>query len=130
MLKISLVTSALAAALMLSNAQAAEGSKAYTQCMDKASSTSLMSTCIQSESARQDARLNQAYKQLMGKLAAPKQKTLREVQRNWITYRDSNCTFWGRLNDGTISQLDGAMCIKDMTESRAHELERMLNPEG
>lgn len=121
---------AITAALLLTAtaAHADEGSKAYTQCMDKASSTSLMSTCIQSETQLQDQRLNRAYKQLIARLDAAKQKSLREVQRSWISYRDSNCAFWGRVSGGTISQLDGAMCRKDMTRDRAAELERMLDP--
>lgn len=115
-------------AFITSFAQAEDYSTTYTQCMDKASSTLAMSSCITSESQLQDNRLNRVYKQLMTKLDSDQQKRLREVQRNWIKYRDGNCAFIGRLGDGTIHQIDGAMCLLGTTRDRAAELERVLSP--
>ena len=51
-------------------AQADDNSPAYSQCMDKASSTVAMSSCIQAETQLQDQRLNRVYKQLATKLDA------------------------------------------------------------
>ncbi|MBC3484052.1 lysozyme inhibitor LprI family protein [Pseudomonas kermanshahensis] len=118
----------LALACVLPLAMAEENSPSYGQCMDKASSTVAMSSCIQAETQLQDQRLNRVYKQLMGKLEAGQQKRLREVQRKWIAYRDDNCTFHVQASGGTLAQLEGGVCVMDMTRDRAAELERVLSP--
>ncbi|MGE8112080.1 MULTISPECIES: lysozyme inhibitor LprI family protein [Pseudomonas] len=109
-------------------AQADDNSPAYSQCMDKASSTVAMSSCIQAETQLQDQRLNRVYKQLATKLGAGQQKSLRDVQRQWIAYRDANCKFHVQASGGTMAQLEGGMCVLDMTRERAAELERVLSP--
>ncbi|MBH3410277.1 lysozyme inhibitor LprI family protein [Pseudomonas putida] len=109
-------------------AQADDNSPAYSQCMDKASSTVAMSSCIQAETQLQDQRLNRVYKQLATKLDAEPQKSLRDVQRQWIAYRDANCKFHVQASGGTMAQLEGGMCVLDMTRERAAELERVLSP--
>lgn len=118
----------VAALMFVSQAQADENSPTYTQCMDKASSTVAMSACIEDETKLQDDRLNRVYKQLLGKLDAPQQKSLREVQRDWISFRDKNCKFHVQASGGTMAQLEGGMCVLDMTRERAAELERILSP--
>jgi len=65
---------------------------------------------------------------LMGRLDAGQQKRLREVQRQWIGYRDANCRFHVQASGGTLAQLEGGMCVLDMTRERAAELERVLSP--
>ncbi|WP_449434802.1 lysozyme inhibitor LprI family protein [Pseudomonas putida] len=117
------------ATLGISQAHAENNSPAYDQCMDKASSTVAMSSCIQAETQLQDQRLNRVYKQLQGKLVTGQQKSLREVQRKWIAYRDENCRFHVQASGGTMAQLEGGMCVLDMTRVRAAELERVLSPE-
>ncbi|HDS1745753.1 MULTISPECIES: lysozyme inhibitor LprI family protein [Pseudomonas] len=118
----------LALACCMPVAMAEDNSPSYTQCMDKASSTLAMSSCIQAETQLQDARLNRVYKQLMGKLEAEPKKSLRDVQRQWIAYRDGNCKFHVQASGGTMAQLEGGMCGLDMTRERAAELERVLSP--
>ncbi|MDF3870096.1 lysozyme inhibitor LprI family protein [Pseudomonas putida] len=93
-----------------------------------ASSTMAMSECIQAETHVQDQRLNRVYKQLMGKLDAGQQKSLRDVQRKWLAYRDGNCQFHVQASGGTMAQLEGGSCMMDMTRDRAAELERVLSP--
>ncbi|MFJ4347189.1 lysozyme inhibitor LprI family protein [Pseudomonas sp. NPDC089401] len=109
-------------------ALAEDNSPAYSRCMDTASSTVAMSACIQAESQLQDARLNRVYKQLMAKLEAGPQKGLRDAQRQWIGFRDANCKFHVQASGGTLAQLEGGMCMLDMTRERAAELERVLSP--
>ncbi|WP_153788425.1 lysozyme inhibitor LprI family protein [Pseudomonas sp. EMN2] len=114
--------------LAITAAQAEDYSSSYTQCMDKASSTVAIGACIQAETKLQDERLNRVYKQLMAKLEGQQQKDLREVQRSWIKYRDGNCAFHGKLSDGSLYRIEGAMCVMDMSKDRAAELERVLSP--
>ena len=72
--------------------------------------------------------MNRVYKQLMGKLDAGQQKSLRDVQRKWLAYRDGNCQFHVQASGGTLAQLEGGSCMMDMTRDRAAELERVLSP--
>lgn len=118
----------LAVAGLLPQAWAEENSQGYGQCMDKAASTAAMSACIQQETALQDQRLNRVYKRLMAKLDAGQQKRLREVQRQWIAYRDGNCQFHVQASGGTMALLEDGMCMLDMTRERAGELDRVLSP--
>ncbi|MDF0730234.1 lysozyme inhibitor LprI family protein [Pseudomonas entomophila] len=126
MLKRSLATAV--AVLAFSSAHAEDSSAAYTQCMDKASSTVAMGQCVKAETKLQDDRLNRVYKQLQGKLDGAQQKSLREVQRSWIGYRDGNCKFHVQASGGTLAGLEGSVCVMDMTRERAAELERILSP--
>ncbi|MFI7859053.1 lysozyme inhibitor LprI family protein [Pseudomonas promysalinigenes] len=105
-----------------------ENTPAYSQCMDNASSTVAMSRCIQAQTQLQDQRLNRVYKQLTSKLESGPQKQLRDVQRQWIAFRDSNCAFHVQASGGTLAQLEGGMCVLNMTRERAAELERVLSP--
>ncbi|MNC11109.1 hypothetical protein D3C76_280090 [compost metagenome] len=118
----------LAVACVLPLALADDYTPGYGQCMDKASSTVAMSECIRAETQLQDQRLNRVYKQLMGKLDAGQQKSLRDVQRRWLAYRDGNCGFHVQASGGTMAQLEGGTCVMDMTRDRAAELERVLSP--
>lgn len=110
-------------------AHAEDNSPAYIQCMDTASTTTAMGSCIHAETQLQDARLNKAYKQLMATLASDPQKRLREAQRSWIKYRESNCGFYSRMTGASIDRIQGPMCELDMRRERAVELEQLLNPE-
>lgn len=118
----------LVLASSLPSAMADDYTAAYGQCMDKASSTVAMSECIKAETQVQDQRLNRVYKQLMGKLDAGQQKSLRDVQRTWLAYRDGNCQFHVQASGGTMAVLEGGTCLMDMTRDRAAELERVLSP--
>ncbi len=128
MFNLKLTAGVAATFLVIAQAQAGEASQAYNQCMDKASSTVAMSSCIQAETQLQDQRLNKVYKQLITKLESGPQKSLRDVQRQWIAYRDANCKFHVQASGGTMAQLEGGMCVLDMTRERAAELERVLSP--
>lgn len=118
----------LALACVLPMAVADDYTPAYGQCMDKASTTVAMSDCIGAETHVQDQRLNRVYKQLMAKLDTGQQKSLRDVQRKWLAYRDGNCQFHVQASGGTMAQLEGGSCLMDMTRDRAAELERVLSP--
>ena len=118
----------LALACLAPLALAEDNSSTYTACMDKASSTVAMGSCIKAETALQDERLNRVYKQLMAKLEPGPKKSLRAVQRQWVAYRDGNCAFHVQASGGTLAQLEGGMCVLDMTRQRGAELERVLSP--
>ena len=100
-----------------------EMTQEYLTCMDKSSgNTAGMTDCISAETARQDARLNENYKRLMSKLSAKRRNALREAQRAWVKFRDTNCSFYFDPDGGTAALLDGRDCFLQATANRAKEL--------
>lgn len=78
--------------------------------------------CLKVQTAQWDKRMTIAY-QLMLKAGEPKQREqLRAAQRLWIKYRDANCLYYG-LGEGTIARIEAGYCMKDLTQTRAVELE-------
>lgn len=104
-------------------------------------STIGMSGCSDAELGNWDARLNKTYKQLMSTekaadtemtdsgFAAPKQApALRDMQRAWITYRDTRCAYeaaqWG---GGTGAGPAFVGCLMQLTGEQALFLRQMLD---
>ncbi len=48
--------------------------------------------------------------------------SLKAAQLAWIRYRTANCAFYA-AGEGSIRQTEAAMCMRDMTQSRAIELQ-------
>jgi uncharacterized protein YecT (DUF1311 family) len=81
---------------------------AYNTCMNAdgvQGSTPGMSICMNAEFDRQDAALNATYRDVMARLPAARQASLRTSQRYWAKHRDPGCeakfesekgyTMWG-----------------------------------
>jgi uncharacterized protein YecT (DUF1311 family) len=80
--------------------------------------------CAGGISAREDARLNRAYKAALAKLTPPRQQALRAAERQWIKDRDAKCR--AELDDGGAQAgIYATACVADMTRDRALELEQM-----
>ncbi|MBO0723078.1 MAG: DUF1311 domain-containing protein [Blastocatellia bacterium] len=75
------------------------------------------------EYVRQDRKLNDAYKKLMGMLKPARQKGLREAERLWLAYTKANCDFIGDPDGGTAATLNMNGCYWEATAARAAELE-------
>lgn len=121
---------ALFASLLALQAQAKDPqySAAYSRCMDNSGGvTSSMVQCSGAEFDRQDARLNLNYKAAMGNLQEPQKTLLRDAQRAWIKYRDSNCDLYARLTGGTIDRINSSSCMLEATAQRADELDNIGN---
>lgn len=113
---------------MASHAQHREYSKQLNSCLDNSGGvTQIMVDCIKAEISIQDARLNTAYKSLMGTLNSERKKQLQEVQRAWIKFRTLNCAFHNNPDGGTISRIHSNDCVLSMTANRANELETLIN---
>lgn len=104
-------------------------SQAYNICMDEVSATTSMVECISAEHEVQDAKLNAAYKTLMGTLSTDRKKQLRTAQLAWIAYRDANCEFYFDPDGGTIARLQANDCMLSMTAQRAAELDGFVKLE-
>jgi len=98
-------------------------SRAYTVCMDNSGGvTSNMLMCNADELKRHDALLNQNYKKAMSVLSQEKKTELKQVQREWMKYRDIKCGFEGSLTGGSMDRIIGSECVLNMTAVRAQEL--------
>ncbi|CAI0906345.1 lysozyme inhibitor LprI family protein [Serratia quinivorans] len=104
-------------------------SAAYTQCMDKqGGNTPGAAACIEAEFKLWDARLNKAYKQSLKFNAAP--KAWRQAQRDWLKFKDSQCSALVAAPHGSGDMLDSASCQLIMTIERTQQLESPSWPRG
>ena len=92
----------------------------YKECNDK-DSTFAISECVQAKTKAWDQKLNAAYKALQQHIAPGQQEPLKAAERLWLQYRAANCNFYGSA-EGSIRELEGAECMRAMTEDRAKEL--------
>lgn len=99
----------------------------YRECSEL--STLGITQCVAEKTKVWDGRLNQAYKALQQRIEPDQGKALLAAQRLWIQYRDANCGFYF-AGPGTISRIEGAECLRSMTQERTCELEAAQNPEG
>lgn len=98
--------------------------KEYSACMEHSGGVTMaMIDCISQETARQDLRLNRAYKVAMEQLTPARKKELQKAQRAWITFRDANCSFYADPEGGSMARVSANDCSLQTTASRARELE-------
>jgi uncharacterized protein YecT (DUF1311 family) len=78
-----------------------------------------------------DAKLNDAYKQIEGRLKddAASKKLLVDAQRAWVAFRDAECNFQGgpRAEAGSMYPLVVASCQAALTNGRLKDLQGYLN---
>jgi len=102
--------------------------RSYTHCMATGAAARgqmlAMNDCAVAEIARQDTRLNQAYKAAMQR-RGPKQKAaLRTSERHWIARRDRTCrTAAEAFDGGSGAGLEYGQCILRETIARTIWLE-------
>ena len=78
--------------------------------------------CLKGQTAQWDKRMTVVYREAL-KDAQPKQREqLRKAQRLWIQFRDANCLYYD-LGEGTIARIEAGYCMRDLTKTRAGELE-------
>ncbi|KJZ52962.1 lysozyme inhibitor LprI family protein [Pseudomonas marginalis] len=95
----------------------------YDACLAKAMGDAAMGECTYAETAKQDARLNRAYKAAMAALPAAKKKQLKEAQILWVKFRDADCGMQYSFTGGTMDILNGSGCELSMTRERADALQ-------
>lgn len=82
--------------------------------------------CIGDELGVQDARLNTLYKELGATLTPERKDQLKQVQRDWLRFRDGNCTFYADPDGGTLARVSANECVLRTTTQRADELQNLL----
>lgn len=100
----------------------------YGQCMasgDAARGTTMgILDCMGQENARQDVRLNQAYKLAMQPSSEVSQTTLRQSERLWLKDREATCTADASpFEGGTQQRISYAQCLMDETIKRTSWLQ-------
>ena len=79
--------------------------------------------CVDKLVKKWDARVDIAYKKLVGITAEKDRRgALKKSQEVWLKFRDANCT-WYDTGEGTIHRLEAGECMRSMTAARALELE-------
>lgn len=84
-----------------------------------------MNICAGADYAASDAKLNEAYGEIMRRLSesADAKKLLQESQRAWIAFRDAECKFSAsRVDGGSVYPMILAMCLTGVTNARVEQL--------
>ena len=101
--------------------------KEFSVCMEQSQGvTPKMFDCLGDELDRQNARLNDSYKKLMSKLSPNRKKMLREAQRAWIKFRETNCDFYFDPDGGSAARVAASDCSVTTTPARVKELKDLL----
>lgn len=100
------------------------------QCKDKHSSTMGIQKCLQDAGADWDKALNTLYQQLLASLTDPAlQNALKQAQRNWLAFRDSEWAFlkvYYAKESGTFWSLMAQDLMNNITKHRVKELYEAL----
>ena len=117
---------------------AQQQSPVVRQCVLAARGEEAMLACHKAEYARQDKRLNDAFRALVpiagqnaGVNANPDvestRKSLRAAQQAWIAFRDKECAWQGeRYARGPDIEMEETLCLGRITARRADELEALV----
>ncbi|MGC1778878.1 MAG: lysozyme inhibitor LprI family protein [Xanthobacteraceae bacterium] len=79
--------------------------------------------CYQIETAIWDKLLNGNYKTLLGELDDEQAAKARAMQRAWLAYRDTTCTFYQDKIQGSMAYPMQAACVARETARRAMVLD-------
>jgi uncharacterized protein YecT (DUF1311 family) len=129
-----LLLSGTGLALVLAVPLFAGAAQAADDCAN-AQDQATMNQCAGKDFVAADKKLNDAYKQIEGRLKddAASKKLLVDAQRAWVAFRDAECNFQGGPIDqaGTIYPMVVANCQTSLTNDRLSDFKTYLNcPEG
>jgi uncharacterized protein YecT (DUF1311 family) len=85
-------------------------------CLEKANTTRAMIDCNNVAYSEWDKQLNKTYRELISALSADGQRSLRESQRAWLSFRDLE----SKNIDSVYSGLDGTMYLPMRAASRTN----------
>ncbi|WP_265517240.1 lysozyme inhibitor LprI family protein [Nitratireductor luteus] len=104
---------------------------AQDKCAD-AKDQATMNECSNAAFKESDKKLNKLYKQIEARLSddADAKKLLVQAQRNWIKFRDAECSFQtAGAAEGSVMPMLIALCMDGLTQSRVEDFEGYLNCE-
>jgi uncharacterized protein YecT (DUF1311 family) len=108
----------------------------YKDCESSTTSNPDYKACLARAADKADAALNQAYKDMLGTVRAAGKDMdqapdaqlgdLKDAQKQWIGYRDANCTFEDSLAfGGTAIGGNYSSCLCALSYQRINDFERM-----
>lgn len=106
---------------------------AYSAECDDPKTSLEISLCLGKELRDSDVKINQSYKELMGRLTGRDKATLRNQQRAWIKERDTVCdldtkeTNREKWFQELLLDYGKTICVTRYTRKRTGELDRMLS---
>ncbi|MGN6772513.1 MAG: lysozyme inhibitor LprI family protein [Rhizobiaceae bacterium] len=102
---------------------------AKDKCAD-AQDQATMNQCADASFKQSDKKLNDLYKQVQGRLKddADTKKLFVQAQRDWIKFRDAECSFQtAGAAGGSVMPMLVSMCVDGLTKSRIKDLQGYLN---
>jgi uncharacterized protein YecT (DUF1311 family) len=108
----------------------------YTACEKSTDSNPAFKACLARAADKADQLLNDSYKKLldairkagkdMGQDSKLQVDDLKDAQKNWIAYRDDNCTFEDSLAFGGTAQGGNySACLCALSYARIDDFERI-----
>lgn len=108
----------------------------YEDCEAATQSNPEYKACVARAADKADAALNQAYKNLQDKIRTAAKEMgqepdiqlddLKDAQKQWIAYRDGNCTLEDNLAfGGTAIGGNHSSCLCALTHERINDFERI-----
>jgi len=105
--------------VLLATASAAWGQ----ECDRNDDSQSMMTICAGVDYQAADAKLNAAYKDLVGRNDEKANQLLQAAQRAWITFRDAECAYSAADSEGgSIHPMEISQCLTEVTNERTKQL--------
>jgi len=100
-------------------------SKEYRKCISNSFSGLDAVNCVEKEIKVQDKILNDSYKEAMKNIQNFRRVDLRNMQRLWIKYIDSKCSFYYHKESGNGGLNDMSSCRLEEITKRAIELDEI-----
>ena len=109
----------LSACLVLAAAPAAFAE----DCDRNDDSQSMLNICADADYQAADAKLNAAYKNIVGSNDQASNKLLQTAQRAWIAFRDAECAYSTADSEGgSIHPMEVSQCLTKLTIERTKQL--------
>ncbi|TGQ25819.1 lysozyme inhibitor LprI family protein, partial [Mesorhizobium sp. M00.F.Ca.ET.216.01.1.1] len=102
---------------------AATATAAWGQECDRGDdSQSMMNICANADFQTADAKLNAAYKDLVGRNDEKANKLLQTAQRAWIAFRDAECAYSTADSEGgSIHPMEVSQCLTKLSTERTKQ---------
>lgn len=86
-----------------------------------------INVCSDKEYKREDAALNNIYKQLVRELGPSAKNQLKAAQLAWIKFRDLQCEYEAsRYEGGSMQPYVHSRCLTEVTKQRNKDLRAMI----
>jgi uncharacterized protein YecT (DUF1311 family) len=105
---------------------------AQDKCYDDAKDQAALNECADAAFKKSDKKLNELYRQIETRLKddADAKKLLIQAQRDWVKFRDAECSFQtAEAAGGSMMPMLIAQCMDGQTQSRVKDFEGYLNCE-